>query len=169
MSDYETFSCRLVRFRARPDHILQAALAAGTTSPISATIPNSGPHGSATVNDHVTAVTARLAPSRRCWPGSGSPDYAGVNGNGGALTDAVRRGQPLLSGAARRAATAALQALAYDLPPTPPLRAFLPRRGRSTPASHVLIDFNRCIMCESCVRASREVDGITFALAGRAW
>jgi [NiFe] hydrogenase diaphorase moiety small subunit len=32
----------------------------------------------------------------------------------------------------------------------------------------VLLDFNRCILCELCVRASRDVDGKSiFALAGR--
>jgi [NiFe] hydrogenase diaphorase moiety small subunit len=37
-------------------------------------------------------------------------------------------------------------------------------------ASHpeLLLDFNRCILCELCVRASAEVDGKqVFALAGR--
>ena len=37
-------------------------------------------------------------------------------------------------------------------------------------ASHpdVLLDFNRCIFCELCVRASRDVDGKSvFALTGR--
>jgi [NiFe] hydrogenase diaphorase moiety small subunit len=37
-------------------------------------------------------------------------------------------------------------------------------------ASHpdVLLDMNRCVMCELCVRASRDVDGKNvFALAGR--
>ena len=37
-------------------------------------------------------------------------------------------------------------------------------------ASHpdVLIDFNRCILCELCVRASRDVDSKeVFAVAGR--
>jgi [NiFe] hydrogenase diaphorase moiety small subunit len=41
---------------------------------------------------------------------------------------------------------------------------------RAVDASHpdVLLDFNRCILCELCVRASAEVDGKhVFALAGR--
>ena len=41
---------------------------------------------------------------------------------------------------------------------------------RPVDASHpdVLLDFNRCIMCELCVRASRDVDGKNvFALSGR--
>jgi [NiFe] hydrogenase diaphorase moiety small subunit len=32
----------------------------------------------------------------------------------------------------------------------------------------VLLDFNRCILCELCVRASRDIDGKgVFALSGR--
>ena len=41
---------------------------------------------------------------------------------------------------------------------------------RPVDASHpdVLLDFNRCILCELCVRASRDVDGKNvFALSGR--
>jgi len=41
---------------------------------------------------------------------------------------------------------------------------------RPVDASHpeLLLDFNRCVLCELCVRASREVDGKSvFALAGR--
>jgi [NiFe] hydrogenase diaphorase moiety small subunit len=42
--------------------------------------------------------------------------------------------------------------------------------NRPVDASHpeILLDFNRCILCELCVRASREVDGKNvFALSGR--
>jgi [NiFe] hydrogenase diaphorase moiety small subunit len=42
--------------------------------------------------------------------------------------------------------------------------------NRPVDASHpdILLDFNRCILCELCVRASREVDGKSvFALSGR--
>lgn len=62
-----------------------------------------------------------------------------------------------------------LQAVAYELgvmsarfPPLFP--------DRPVDASHpdVLLDFNRCILCELCVRASSEVDGKNvFALSGR--
>ena len=62
-----------------------------------------------------------------------------------------------------------LQALAYALEMLgthfPPLYP-----DRPVDASHpdVLLDFNRCILCELCVRASRDVDGKNiFALAGR--
>ena len=62
-----------------------------------------------------------------------------------------------------------LQALGYDLgvmsphfPQTFPVRP--------VDASHpdILLDFNRCILCELCVRASAEVDGKNvFAISGR--
>ncbi len=62
-----------------------------------------------------------------------------------------------------------LQALAYDL------EILAPRHNRFFPdrpvdASHpdILLDFNRCIFCELCVRASRDVDGKDiFSLSGR--
>jgi [NiFe] hydrogenase diaphorase moiety small subunit len=62
-----------------------------------------------------------------------------------------------------------LQALGYEFEMlTPHFVEFFP--SREVDASHpdALIDFNRCILCELCVRASREVDHKSvFALAGR--
>lgn len=62
-----------------------------------------------------------------------------------------------------------LQACAYDL------NILQPRHNRFYPdrpvdASHpeILLDFNRCIFCELCVRASRDADGKDiFSLSGR--
>ena len=62
-----------------------------------------------------------------------------------------------------------LQALGYALGVmTPHFDHFFPT-GRSTPRiPEMLLDFNRCILCELCVRASGEVDGKNvFALSGR--
>ena len=62
-----------------------------------------------------------------------------------------------------------LQALAYDLEMTTPRFDHL-FPDRPVDASHpeVLLDFNRCIYCELCVRASRDVDDKqVFALTGR--
>jgi [NiFe] hydrogenase diaphorase moiety small subunit len=62
-----------------------------------------------------------------------------------------------------------LQAAGYDLGVlTAGYRHFYP--DRPVDASHpgAWLDFNRCILCELCVRASGEVDGKhVFALAGR--
>jgi len=62
-----------------------------------------------------------------------------------------------------------LQAVAYYLEMLAPhYTHFFPRR--SVDASHpdTVIDYNRCILCELCVRASRDVDRKSvFSIAGR--
>jgi len=62
-----------------------------------------------------------------------------------------------------------LQALGYEFEMmTPHFVHFFPDRGVDASHPDVLLDFNRCIMCNLCVRASRDVDGKSiFALAGR--
>jgi [NiFe] hydrogenase diaphorase moiety small subunit len=53
-----------------------------------------------------------------------------------------------------------LQALAYDLEVlTPRHNCFYPDRPVDASHADLLLDFNRCIFCELCVRASRDVDG----------
>ena len=62
-----------------------------------------------------------------------------------------------------------LQAMAYDLEMTTPrFRHFYPDWPVDASHPDVLLDFNRCIYCELCVRASRDQDGKSvFALTGR--
>lgn len=62
-----------------------------------------------------------------------------------------------------------LQATAYEMGMlTPHFDHFFPDRPVDASHPEVLLDFNRCILCELCVRASHEVDGKdVFALAGR--
>jgi [NiFe] hydrogenase diaphorase moiety small subunit len=62
-----------------------------------------------------------------------------------------------------------LQATAYDLGMTTPrFDHFFPDRPVDASHPEILLDFNRCILCELCVRASRDVDGKhVFALGGR--
>ncbi len=62
-----------------------------------------------------------------------------------------------------------LQALGYDLGVTTAgFRHFFPDRPVDASHPDILLDFNRCILCELCVRASCEVDGkCVFALSGR--
>ena len=62
-----------------------------------------------------------------------------------------------------------LQGLAYDLNVmSPHFPQIFPTRPVDASHDEVLLDFNRCILCELCVRASSEVDrkGV-FALSGR--
>ena len=60
-----------------------------------------------------------------------------------------------------------LQATAYELDMmTPHYDHFYPDRPVDASHPDMLLDFNRCILCELCVRASRDVDGKNvFALA----
>ena len=62
-----------------------------------------------------------------------------------------------------------MQALAYDLEMlTPRFDHFFPDRPVDASHPEVLLDFNRCIYCELCVRASRDKDGKSvFALTNR--
>lgn len=62
-----------------------------------------------------------------------------------------------------------LQAVAYycDML-SPHFTHFFPRRTVDASHDDFIIDFNRCILCELCVRASRDVDGKNiFAINGR--
>ncbi|MDP2805644.1 MAG: 2Fe-2S iron-sulfur cluster-binding protein [Gallionellaceae bacterium] len=62
-----------------------------------------------------------------------------------------------------------LQATAYELDMmSPHFDHFFPDRPVDASHSEYLLDFNRCILCSLCVRASRDVDGKNvFALSGR--
>ncbi len=62
-----------------------------------------------------------------------------------------------------------LQATAYALQMmTPRFDQLFPDRPLDASHPDILLDFNRCILCELCVRASRDVDGKSvFALGGR--
>ena len=62
-----------------------------------------------------------------------------------------------------------LQALGYEYEMmSPHFVELFPHREIDATHPDVLIDFNRCILCELCVRASRDVDGKeVFAVAGR--
>jgi [NiFe] hydrogenase diaphorase moiety small subunit len=62
-----------------------------------------------------------------------------------------------------------LQALGYALNVmTPHFTHFYPARPVDASHPEMLLDFNRCILCELCIRASTEVDKKNvFALSGR--
>jgi [NiFe] hydrogenase diaphorase moiety small subunit len=62
-----------------------------------------------------------------------------------------------------------LQAVAYYTGMlTPRFTHFFPRRELDASHPDFVIDFNRCILCELCVRASRDLDGKNvFAISGR--
>ena len=150
--------------------VMQAALAAGHYIPHLCYHPEFRPHGSCRLcvvragHEHVTSCTL---PAR---------EGLVVQSRGPEL-DAKRRMLVqllLVEGnhfcpSCEKSGHCRLQAVAYDLGVTTPLFDHL-FPDRPVDASHpdVLLDFNRCILCELCVRASAEVDGKhVFALAGR--
>ncbi|MCU0965092.1 MAG: 2Fe-2S iron-sulfur cluster-binding protein [Burkholderiaceae bacterium] len=61
-----------------------------------------------------------------------------------------------------------LQATAYEMGMEGPhFEEFYPDRPVDASHPDILLDFNRCILCELCVRASRDVDGKSvFAIGG---
>jgi len=68
-----------------------------------------------------------------------------------------------------RSGNCMLQALGYDLGVmTAGFRHLFPERPVDASHRDIWLDFNRCILCELCVRASRDVDRKhIFALGGR--
>lgn len=62
-----------------------------------------------------------------------------------------------------------LQAVGYFLGMlTERFAHFYPQRDVDASHPHIMLDFNRCILCELCVRASREIDGKNvFGMQGR--
>jgi [NiFe] hydrogenase diaphorase moiety small subunit len=62
-----------------------------------------------------------------------------------------------------------LQATAYQMGMEGPhFEEFYPDRPVDASHDDILLDFNRCILCELCVHASRDVDGKNvFAIGGR--
>ena len=71
--------------------------------------------------------------------------------------------------ACEKSGNCTLQATAYEMGMLGPhFDHFYPDRPVDASHPDVLLDFNRCIFCELCVRASREIDGKSvFALTGR--
>ena len=150
--------------------ILQAALAAGRYSPHLCYHPEFRPHGSCklcTVKVNGAHATSCTLPAR-----------AGLEVESAtAELDAERRMMVQLlfvegnhfCPSCEKSGHCKLQAVAYDLGMVSPrFDHFFPDRPVDASHPELLLDFNRCILCELCVRASAEVDGKqVFALAGR--
>ena len=150
--------------------ILQAALAAGRHIPHLCYHPEFRPHGSCklcTVKLNGHSATSCTAPARAGME---------VQSETRELNDERRMLVQLLfvegnhfCPSCEKSGNCKLQAIAYDLGMTSPrFDHFFPARPVDASHPEILLDFNRCILCELCVRASAEVDGKhVFALAGR--
>ena len=150
--------------------VLQAALASGTYIPHLCSHPEFKPHGSCRVctvkvSGH-TAASCTLPASEELVVESETAEI-----------QELRRGLVQLlfvegnhfCPSCEKSGGCTLQAVGYFLEVLSPHFAQL-FPDRPVDASHpdLLLDFNRCILCELCVRASSEIDNKhVFALSGR--
>jgi [NiFe] hydrogenase diaphorase moiety small subunit len=150
--------------------IIDAALAAGIYIPHLCHKPGLSPHGSCklcTVDVNGRAVSACTMPAA---------EGQEIDNNTEALNE-VRKSitQMLfiegnhLCPSCEKSGDCTLQAVGYHLGMLDGhYPQFYPRREVDASHPSLVIDRDRCILCELCVRASREVDGKdVFALAGR--
>lgn len=150
--------------------IIQAAGAAGVFIPHLCYHPEFKPHGSCKlctvkVNGRQTAAcTMRAAPGMVV-----ESDTEEINAERRALTQMLFVEGNHFCPSCEKSGNCQLQATAYHLGMmSPHFDHFFPNRPVDASHPDVLLDFNRCILCSLCVRASRDVDGKNvFALSGR--
>lgn len=150
--------------------VIQAALAAGRYIPHLCYHPEFKPHGSCKVC--TVKVNGRSAASCTlpAQPGLAvESDTDEVNDLRRTLVQMLFAEGNHFCPSCEKSGNCALQALGYDLGVmTAGFRHFFPERPVDASHPDILLEFNRCILCELCVRASSEVDGKNvFALSGR--
>jgi len=171
MSEQKTFRLdgKTIPFTAGQT-IMDAALAAGEYIPHLCHNPDFAPHGSCRVC--VVGVGGRMVSA--CT----APVAAGmqVESDSEAVQDLRRAILQMLfvegnhvCPACEKSGACQLQAVAYYTGMLAPhFTHFFPQRQMDASHPDFVIDFNRCILCELCVRASRDVDGKrVFAISGR--
>jgi [NiFe] hydrogenase diaphorase moiety small subunit len=152
------------------DTIMDAALRAGEYIPHLCHNPEFKPHGSCRVcvvnvnGQHMSACTRPAAENMQ------------VDNSSDEIMDLRRsllqmlfvEGNHVCPGCEKSGACQ-LQAVAYYTGMlSPHFTHFFPRRSMDASHADIAIDFNRCILCELCVRASREVDRKNvFSICGR--
>jgi [NiFe] hydrogenase diaphorase moiety small subunit len=152
------------------DTIMDAALRAGVYIPHLCHNPEFTPHGSCRVcvvnidGRNVSACTQTAMAGQQVDNSS-----AGITGQRRALLQMLFvEGNHVCPGCEKSGACQ-LQAVAYYCNMLAPhFTHFFPRRAVDASHPEFIIDFNRCILCELCVRASRDVDHKdVFAISGR--
>ena len=169
MSKSITLDGKVISFQ-EGQTIMDAALAAGIYIPHLCHNPEFTPHGSCklcTVNVNGLNMTSCTMPADNGMV---------VENNTSALNDDRRALVQMLfvegnhtCPSCEVSGNCKLQATAYYLEMLSPHFTHL-YQPRTVDASHpeIFLDFNRCILCELCVRASREIDGKNvFGISGR--
>ncbi len=150
--------------------IMEAAAAAGVYIPHLCHHPEFKPHGSCklcTVN-----IGGRLgaACTNRAAEGMAvESETEALNADRRALTQMLFVEGNHVCPSCEKSGNCQLQAVAYHLGMlTPHFTHFYPARDVDASHPDVLLERNRCILCELCVRASRDVDGKNvFGIGGR--
>jgi [NiFe] hydrogenase diaphorase moiety small subunit len=171
MSDQPTFKLdgKTIPFQDG-DTIMDAALRAGEYIPHLCHNPEFTPHGSCRVcvvsinGRQVSACTQQAIPDME------------IDNNSDAIMDKRRNllqmlfveGNHVCPGCEKSGACQ-LQAVAYYTNMlSPHYTHFFPQRSMDASHADIAIDFNRCILCELCVRASHDVDHKdVFSISGR--
>lgn len=169
MSNTFTLDGRTIPF-TEGQTIIQAATAAGVFIPHLCYHPEFKPHGSCKlctvkVNGRQTAsCTMRAAPGMVV-----ESETEEINAERRALTQMLFVEGNHFCPSCEKSGKCQLQATAYHLGMmSPHFDHFFPNRPVDASHPELLLDFNRCILCSLCVRASRDVDGKNvFALSGR--
>ncbi len=150
--------------------IIQAASAAGVFIPHLCYHPEFKAHGSCKLctvkvnGRHTASCTMRAAPGMVV-----ESDTEEINAERRALTQMLFVEGNHFCPSCEKSGNCQLQATAYHLGMmSPHYDHFFPSRPVDASHPDALLDFNRCILCSLCVRASRDVDGKNvFALSGR--
>ncbi|MBK7136150.1 MAG: (2Fe-2S)-binding protein [Rhodocyclales bacterium] len=150
--------------------IMEAAAAAGAYIPHLCHHPEFKPHGSCklcTVN-----IGGRLGAACTNKAAEGlkvESETEALNADRLALTQMLFVEGNHVCPSCEKSGNCQLQAVAYHLGMlTPHFTHFYPARDVDASHPDVLLERNRCILCELCVRASRDVDGKNvFGIGGR--
>lgn len=150
--------------------IIQAAAAAGIYIPHLCYRPELKPHGSCKLC--TVKVNGRQASSCTLQAQAGmivESDTDELNDERRALLQMLFVEGNHFCPSCEKSGDCKLQATAYELGMTSPhYDHFFPSRPVDASHPDVLLDFDRCILCSLCVRASRDLDGKSvFALSGR--
>jgi len=150
--------------------IMQAALAGGVYIPHLCYHPEFKPHGSCKLC--TVMVEGRQSASCTTLARQGmavESDTPALNDERRALIEMLFVEGNHFCPSCEKSGDCKLQATAYELGMmSAHFDHFFPNRPVDATHPDVLLDFNRCILCSLCVRASRDFDGKNaFALCGR--
>lgn len=150
--------------------IIEAAAAAGVYIPHLCHHPEFKPHGSCKLC--TVSIGGRLgaACTNRAAEGMQvESETEAINADRLALTQMLFVEGNHICPSCEKSGNCQLQAVAYHLGMlTPHFTHFYPARDVDASHPDVLLERNRCILCELCVRASRDVDGKNvFGIGGR--